>query len=126
MIKATGDCFENCAKYLINNPSEDLTLVHCIVTGTGAKVKGLRYSHAFLISVDGRYAYDMTHSKTEPTIIPLADFRHLGNIENEVHYSRGEAFAEMQRTEHFGAWDDSVVTDADIIPKRGPKGKRWS
>lgn len=124
--KAGGDCFENCGKYLMNNPMSDMTLVHCNVTGTGDKVKGVKYSHAFLISDNGNYAFDMTHSQTEPTVLKLEDFRMLGNIENELHYSREEALAEMTRTGHYGAWDDSLITEADIIPKRGPKGKRWS
>lgn len=127
-IKATGSCFENCGRYLLNEALSDMTLVHCIVTGTGDKVKGLEFSHAFLISEDGKFAFDMTHSDVEPTIMLLEDFRMLGNIKNELHYSRGEAIAEMQRTGHFGAWDDSVVTAADrqTMPKSGPRGKRWS
>lgn len=127
-IKATGSCFENCGRYMLHNLLTDMTLVHCIVTGTGDEVKGLEFSHAFLISEDGKFAFDMTHSDDTPTIMPLDAFRKLGNIKNELHYSREEAHAEMLRTGHYGAWDDSVVTDADrqTMPKRGRRGKRWS
>lgn len=127
-LKATGNCFDNCARYLMNNPMSEMTLVHCTVTGTGDKVKGLDFSHAFLITDNGCFALDMTHSEHEPTILPLDQFRMLGNIKNELHYSREEAMLELQRTEHFGPWDESVVTDTDrqTMPKRGKKGKRWS
>jgi len=126
MSKATGNCFENCAKYMLANPNADLTLVHCIVTGTGPSVKGVRYSHAFIIMADGLLAMDLTNSPLEPTVVPLEMFRKIGNVENEIHYCFGEALSEMQRTGHYGAWDDSIITEADIIPKRGKKGKRWS
>jgi hypothetical protein len=128
-IKATGNCFENCGRYMLENRLSDMTLVHCTVTGTGSKVKGVEYSHSFLITEDGNFALDMTISADDPKVVPLELYRALGNVKNELHDSRDEAQAEMLRTEHFGAWDDSVVTAADrasIQTKRGPRGKRWS
>ena len=112
-MKATGNCFENCGRYMIENALTDMTLVHCIVTGTGAKVKGVRYSHAFLITDDGRFAMDMTDSADDPKMVPLELYRAVGRVENELHYTAGEAREEMVRTEHFGAWDESLMTEAD-------------
>ena len=126
MTAATGNCFENCGRFMMEHPNNQYTLVHCTVTGTGGSVKGIRYSHAFVITEDKKFALDFTHSMTQPTIVELEKFRMLGNIENELHYGFDEALSEMQRTQHFGAWDESVVTENDIIPKHGKKGKRWS
>ena len=112
-LKATGNCFENCGRYMLENPFTDMTLVHCVVTGTGSNVKGIRYSHAFLITEDGNFAIDMTDSADDPKTVPLVLYRAVGKIEMELHYSAGEARAEMLRTETFGAWDESLITEAD-------------
>ena len=112
-LKATGNCFENCGRYMIEHVNSDMTLVQCNVTGTGGGIKGVRYSHAFLITEDGKFAMDMTNSADDPTLAPLELYRSIGKVENELHYSAGEARAEMLRTGHFGAWDDSLITEAD-------------
>lgn len=127
-IKATGNCFDNCGRFLLNDQHSEMTLVHCNVVGTGSSVKGIKYSHAFLITGDGNFAMDLTNDQSNPIMVPLQFFRQLGAVTNELHYSRGEAVAEMIRTEHFGPWDDSLATDADkeSIQPRGKKGKRWS
>ena len=112
-FKATGACFENAARYITGCGASDLTLVHCTVTGKGAKVKGLRYAHAFIIAEDGVHAIDLTKDINTPIIIPLDYYRHLGEVSNEIHYTRKETSKLMVESEHYGPWDQSVETDVD-------------
>lgn len=114
-LKATGHCFENAARYITGFAASKCTLVHAIVTGVGPKVSGIDYSHAFIIAEDGTHAIDVTKDLHTPTVVPLEFYRQLGNVRNEIHYTRAEAMRLMNETEHFGPWDDSLETEADRV-----------
>ena len=114
-LKATGSCFENAAKYLLDDDTgSDLTLVHCIVTGTGP-VTGIEFGHAFLIEMTGEVesAIDVTADRHNPVMIPLNYYRELGNVKNEIMYTREEARRLLLEHITFGPWDESIQTDAD-------------
>jgi hypothetical protein len=127
-----GNCFENALRYLIDasidTPKRDLTLVHATVVGCGGNVKGVSYSHAFLIErtpipvVEGQFhigdpfiefAVDATKDINKPTIALLSMYRKIGNITNEIHYCGGEASEMMRIHDNYGPWCDSVVTNEE-------------
>jgi hypothetical protein len=121
-LKATGNCFEHSAKYVMDvHPDRNLTLVHCTVTGTGDKVKGIEYSHAFVIEDLGvmMVAIDVTKDDglENPVVVPLDLYRKIGNVQNEIYYTREEARRECLATRHYGAWDERLQTDADRAVK---------
>ena len=111
-MKATGNCFQNAFKYVEGSLFN--TLVHCIVTGTGGEVEGVDFSHAFVISDNGNFAIDVTHDLNEPKIVPLELYRRVGNVREERHYDYDEAMKMALETGHYGAWDEALVTEADI------------
>lgn len=115
-LKATGDCMMNSAKFVIDNQDDSLTLVHCIVTGTGPKIKGIDYAHAFVI-MDIGLALDLTKSFDKPTIVPLEFYRQIGNVRNEIKYTWQEANRLTLESGHWGPWDESISTDADKFCK---------
>jgi hypothetical protein len=102
--KATGDCFENCGKYITGASFADMTLVHATVVGTGSEVKGISYAHAFLIAEDRQHAIDLTKDLHMPIVVPLDYYRQLGNVSNEICYTRKEAVAEIKKSGHWGPW----------------------
>lgn len=121
-VKATGDCFMNAAKYVLEiRTQHDLTLVHCVVTGTGGPVEGVEFSHAFVIENIGdlKVAIDPSKSLHEPTILPLDLYRAIGNVRKEIHYDRFEARRMLLVHEHYGAWNESLQTDADLACAEG-------
>lgn len=111
-LKATGDCFENCSKWMIGDPTTDLVVVHCLVTGTG-RINGIDYSHAFLLDEIAGLVFDVAKSLDEPIIVPVKFYRECGNVRDEIHYTRDEVLAHIKETEHWGPWDESLSTDAD-------------
>jgi hypothetical protein len=133
-MKATGNCYENAARYILDEDREsDLTLVHCIVTGTGGDVEGVEYGHAFLIlettreisyqesptkeikewDMPTQVAIDVTRDIDEPMVLPLGLYCGIGKVRNEIHYTREDVRKMVLEHEHFGPWDDSVQTEAD-------------
>lgn len=120
MVAATGNCFQNSAEYILANPDRDLTLVHCNVVGTGEKLKGVSYQHAFVIELMKieedcfmETAIDVTHDIDNPTIIPLDYYRNIGQVSKEIRYTPSEMRQMMLSTKHYGAWDESLATEAD-------------
>lgn len=112
-LEATGNCFMNCAKFLTDGEGGNMTLVHAIVSGKGKAISGLEYSHAFLITEDGKNAIDLTKDIDDPITMPLMVYRLLGNIRNEIPYSKSDVVHELLKHKHWGPWDESLRTDVD-------------
>jgi len=111
-LTATGSCFENCAKWVIGDPSTEFVVVHCLVTGAG-HIKGLEYAHAFLLDERVNLVIDVTLDINEPKVISADRYREIGNVREEIHYTREEVLAKIRETDHYGAWDDKLQTDVD-------------
>lgn len=122
-LKATGNCFEHTAHYMMNHQRDDLTLVHCVVTGTGDKVKGLDYCHAFVLHREllshtlgdavVESVIDLTNDYHKPIVAPYEYYKQIGNVKNEIHYHREEVREMLKLHQHCGPWEESLVTPAD-------------
>jgi len=100
-ILKIGSCYETAYSYILDKATagnEDLILVHADVIGTGGKVMGMCYGHAFVL--DGDNVID-----TETNItIPYEEYKQLGKITNEKRYTFMEMLQEAVKSGHYGPW----------------------
>lgn len=101
MPEATGNCFENCARQLIDLPGRpDVVLVHAQCTGHG-KIAGEEYGHAFLL-IGNQWVMDMTTDRV--VMVEKDDYYRLGNVREIARYTRGKMFKALRKYRHFGPW----------------------
>ena len=103
--KKLGDCFENSVNFMYKNKSVDFVVVHGLVTGTGADVKGMRYVHAWLEL--GNIVFDPSINMEAPLIRLKETYYMAGNIkEDEVkRYDLNGVSKMLLKYKVFGTWE---------------------
>lgn len=94
-----GDCYQAAGRYILDNPTADVHLVHADVTGRGP-MEGVRMGHAWV--EDGDDVIDNANGGA--VRLPRAIYHALGDVRNAVRYTPAEAMAMMAEHEHFGPW----------------------
>lgn len=102
--KATGDCFHVAGRNVLDGPSDDLKLVHAMVTGQG-ELKGKRFPHAW--NEIGDVVLDYSNGKK--IVMRKEQYYKLGHVDtrpgNFVTYDSTTALKKMARHKHWGPWD---------------------
>lgn len=95
-----GDCFETNSKLADRCKG---VLCHGIVIGTGGKMLGLPFVHAW-VEIDGGVVLD--HSNSRAIEIPKELYYSTGQIDpgKVVRYTVQEMYREFLTHEHFGPW----------------------
>lgn len=94
-----GDCYQAAGRYILDNPSADVHLVHADVTGRGP-MEGVRMGHAWVEEGD-----DVIDNANGGAVrLPRDIYHALGDVRNAVRYTPAEAMAMMAEHEHFGPW----------------------
>ena len=106
MTERTGNCFENCARFLIDAVDSDIILVHAQCTGRG-EIAGVEYGHAFLLLGDGAVVLDLTTD--QPVACDAGTYYDIGNVREVARYTRDEMMTELRAWEHFGPWADALM-----------------
>ena len=103
--KKLGDCFENSVGFMLKNKSVGFVVVHGLVTGTGADVKGMRYVHAWLEL--GNIVFDPSMDMKAPLIGLKETYYTAGNIkEDEVkRYDLGGVAEMILKYKTYGTWE---------------------
>jgi len=107
-MAGAGDCFVVAGELMMHGkldiPFKDITLVHGLVVGTGRRVKGLKYVHAWIEDSRGN-VYDYSNNKKLK--ISAQVYYALGNINplETVRYSYGDASRVISAKKHWGPWD---------------------
>lgn len=99
-----GDCFQVAANLATDFGSENLVLVHGIVTGQGP-IEGIQYSHAWV--EDGDQVIDKSNGRDIKLDKHLYYF--VGRIEYTVRYTSDEAREMLLKTENYGPWDEKIL-----------------
>lgn len=97
-----GRCFESAAGILIDftYKFKGWWLCHGVVTGTGGKVKGKSYSHAWIESET--LVFD-----TEAVMMCDKDLYYkAGNVRDVVRYSEKEAREMLLQHKNYGPWNE--------------------
>lgn len=108
--KALGDCYEAAGRYLLNNPTKNLKLVHAEVMGQGP-IAGITFGHAFII--EGDNVIDKSNGRD--IRMSVSTYFYLGRIEdigNYFIYDRKQALEKMTTYTHWGPWD--LVTESGL------------
>ena len=127
-----GHCFENCGRHIMNNPDDNLVLVHGIVIGQGP-IEGVPFAHAWLerrgaeaiggdtsqLSAEdqeqlGRMAIDLTTDERleNPLEIPAVLYRSVAQAEVKAEYTHDEAISKLAEHKHWGPWDFEETIEA--------------
>ena len=102
MTEPTGNCFENCARALIDQPEADWKLVHAVCTGHPAsEIAGVRYGHAFLLLGDDM-VLDMTTDRA--VLVGKDEYYELGKVQEVAVYDRAAMLLQLRYNRHFGPW----------------------
>ena len=103
-MKATGNCYQNCAELLLNVlNNSDFKLVHATATGAkGSKIEGVEYGHAYLINENLGIVLDNT--KGDVISCELSRYRKLSQIKNETIYTIEEVRKQLVETGIWGPW----------------------
>ena len=102
--KGLGDCFHIAGRQVLDDPSEDLKLVHAMVTGQG-ELKGKRFPHAW--NEVGDVVLD--YSNGRKIVMRKEQYYKLGHVDtrpgNIAVYDSTTALKKMARNKHWGPWD---------------------
>lgn len=103
-----GDCYQAAGRYILDNPTADVHLVHADVTGRGP-MEGVRMGHAWV--EDGDDVIDNANGGA--VRLPRDVYHALGDVRNAVRYTPSEAMAMMAEHEHFGPWHGTGAAHND-------------
>lgn len=98
-----GDCYESAGSYLLDNPGNNLRLVHAEVAGQGP-LEGTTFGHAFVM--EGNEVIDMSNGRN--IRMPFFLYSLLGRIQeiDNFHvYDENQAREKIIETGHWGPWD---------------------
>jgi hypothetical protein len=102
--KGKGDCFHVAGRNVLDAPSDDLKLVHAMVTGQGP-LEGKRFAHAW--NEIGDVVLD--YSNGRKIVMRKDQYYKLGNVDtspgNIAVYNSMDAIKNMARHKHWGPWD---------------------
>lgn len=102
--KGKGDCFHVAGRNVLDAPSDDLKLVHAMVTGQGP-LEGKRFAHAW--NEIGDVVLD--YSNGRKIVMRKDQYYKLGNVDtspgNIAVYDGMDAIKNMAKYKHWGPWD---------------------
>lgn len=106
-----GDCYESAGKFMLHDVRDDadqFRLVHGLVTGQGASVKGVRFGHAWVeYTTESGQVMVIDNSNDVGYYGKRSEYYSVGQIrESElIRYTRPEAMKMMAKFRHWGPWD---------------------
>lgn len=110
--EATGDCYEAAGRFILDEVDQSVEdrfwLCHGLVVGTGASVKGVKFSHAWVEYTDPSGITMVIDNSNGLHYQGLRDrYYDIGSIDPKtvVRYSPTEARVQMLRHRHWGPWD---------------------
>lgn len=113
-----GDCYMAAYRHIVDvgkyGQEQDALLCHGMVTGQGP-LAGKRFSHAWVEVRDGQQVIVRDLSNGKDVTLPRDAYYRLGQVEaSSVHrYTFEEALILSLRTQHFGPWDDALLTGTE-------------
>lgn len=120
-----GDCYEAAAKFIVYDVDVDEVdkyfVCHGIVVGTGGKVLGLRYGHAWveMQPESGFGTLVIDKSNGNDVVVPKEMYYRVGQIDpqNVIRYTVREARRLLVSSGHYGPWDKRVEASLKTVSK---------
>ena len=105
-----GDCYEVAGRRVLHG-SEDLTLVHGVVTGQG-DLEGNKFGHAWVeYNQDGIWIVD-DNSNGRNITLPRDYYYQLARLDpsEQERYTKEQALVKSMKYGHWGPWDNDHLS----------------